>query len=111
MEAWSNHDLAAARASVAPNVTLAVTSTQPDRPEVHTVGIDDYMTGLEDFVKAVTPGTLEEIAAVGDDRNAMLMFTVEADFGSRKAPLTNARVYFVDNGKIAAEQVLFFVSS
>ena len=49
--AWSNHDLAAARAAVAGNATLAVTTTQTETPAVNTVvnttGIDGYMAGLE----------------------------------------------------------------
>ena len=51
VKAWSNHDLAAARAVVAANATLAVTTTQAETPAVNTVvnttGIDDYMAGLE----------------------------------------------------------------
>ena len=50
VEAWSNHDLAAARAAVAGNATLAVTTTQAETPAVNTVvnttGIADYMAGL-----------------------------------------------------------------
>ena len=49
--AWSNHDLAAARAAVAGHAALAVTTTQAETPAVNTVvnttGIDDYMAGLE----------------------------------------------------------------
>ena len=114
--AWSNHDLAAARAAVADNATLAVTTTQAETPAVNTVvnttGIDDYMAGLENFVKSVTPGSLKEIAALGDDRNALLMFTVEADNGSAKVTLANTRLYLLDvDHKITAEQVVYFVSS
>ena len=114
--AWSNHDLAAARAAVADNATLAVTTTQAETPAVNTVvnttGIEDYMAGLENFVKSVTPGSLKEIAALGDDRNALLMFTVEADNGSAKVTLANTRLYLLDvDHKITAEQVVYFVSS
>ena len=107
--AWSSHDLAATRATVAEGVVLAVTSAQPDAPGVKSTGIGDYMTGLETFIKGITPGSYKEIAAIGDDRNALMMFTVEADFGHGKVPLVNARVVFLDeDDKIAAEQVLFF---
>jgi hypothetical protein len=114
--AWSNHDLAAARAAVAGNVTLAVTTTQAETPAVHTVvnttGIDDYMAGLESFVKSVTPGSFREIGALGDDRNALLMFTVEADYGSGKVTLASTRLYLLDEDhKITAEQVVYFVTS
>jgi hypothetical protein len=114
--AWSNHDLAAARAAVAGNATLAVTTTQAQTPAVNTVvnttGIDDYMAGLENFVKSVAPGSFREIAALGDDRNALLMFTVQADYGSGKVTLANTRLYLLDEDhKITAEQVVYFVTS
>ena len=116
VEAWSNHDLAAARAAVAGNAALAVTTTQAETPAVNTVvnttGIDDYMEGLENFVKSVTPGSLNETGALGDDRNALLMFTVEADYGSGKVTLANTRLYLLDEDhKITAEQVVYFVTS
>ena len=114
--AWSNHDLAAARAVVAANATLAVTTTQAETPAVNTVvnttGIDDYMAGLESLVKSVTPGSFREIGALGDDRNALLMFAVEADSGSGKFTLANTRLYLLDEDHmITAEQVVFFVAS
>ena len=114
--AWSNHDLAAARAAVAGHAALAVTTTQAETPAVNTVvnttGIDDYMEGLENFVKSVTPGSLNETGALGDDRNALLMFTVEADYGNGKVTLPSARLYLLDEDhKIMAEQVVYFVSS
>ena len=116
VKAWSNHELAAARAAVADNATLAVTTTQAETPAVNTVvnttGIDDYMAGLENFVQAVTPGSFKETGALGDDRNALLMFTVEADHGSGKVTLANTRLYLLDEDhKITAEQVVYFVTS
>jgi len=116
VKAWSNHDLAAARAAVAGNAALAVTTTQAEAPAVNTVvnttGIDDYMAGLENFVKAVKPGSLKEIGALGDGRNALLMFTVEADYGNGKVTLANTRLYLLDEDhKITAEQVVYFVTS
>jgi hypothetical protein len=116
VRAWSNHDLAAARAAVADHAAVAVTTTQAEAPAVNTVvnttGIDDYMAGLENFLKSVTPGSLKEIGALGDDRNALLMFTVEADYGAGKVTLPNARLYLLDeDGKITAEQVVCFFTS
>ena len=116
VKAWSSHDLAAARAAVADNAALAVTTTQAETPAMNTVvnatGIDDYMAGLENFVKSVTPGSFKETGALGDDRNALLMFTVEADYGSGKVTLANTRLYLLDEDhKITAEQVVYFVTS
>ena len=60
----------------------------------------------------MTPGSFKEIAALGDNRNALLMFTVEADYGSGKLTLANTRLYLLDDDhKITAEQVVYFVSS
>ena len=100
----------------ASNATLAVTTTQAETPAVNTVvnttGIDDYMAGLESFVKSVTPGSFREIAALGDNRNALLMFTVEADYGSGRVTLASSRLYLLDEDrKITAEQVVYFVTS
>ena len=116
VKAWSNHNLAEARAAVAGNAALAVTTTQAETPAVNTVvnttGIDDYMAGLESFVKSVTPGSFREIAALGDNRNALLMFTVEADYGSGRVTLASSRLYLLDEDrKITAEQVVYFVTS
>jgi hypothetical protein len=70
------------------------------------------MAGLETFAKSVTPGSSRQIAALGDDRNALLMFTVEADYGSGKLTLASTRLYLLDEDhKITAEQVIYFVTS
>jgi hypothetical protein len=51
------------------------------------------------------------IASAGDDRNALLMLTVEADFGGGKMILPAARLYLLDDdSKIKSEQVIFFGS-
>jgi hypothetical protein len=51
------------------------------------------------------------LASVGDERNALLMLTVEADFGGGKVALPAARLYlFDDEDKIKAEQIVFFAA-
>jgi hypothetical protein len=81
-------------------------------PPVNTVGIDAYMVGLESFSQAVTPGTLQELAAIGDDHNALLLVTAQADFGFGQTTLPQARLYLIDDdNKIAHEQVVFFAGS
>ncbi len=51
------------------------------------------------------------IASIGDERNALLMLTVEADLGAGKATLPAARLYLLDeNGKIKTEQVIFYAA-
>ena len=69
LEAWTNHDLDAARRNLAADVEFF-------SPGAHLVGIDEYMDaprGLTQFAKQVVPGSLRVIAAMGDERNALIM--------------------------------------
>ena len=109
VEAWSNHDFDRARNSLAADVRVTSTTTLPIMKDVNTVGIEDYMTGLTQFARGVVPGSAHVIASVGDDHNALLMLTVEADLGAGKATLPAARLYLLDeNNKIKTEQVIFY---
>jgi hypothetical protein len=108
-EAWSNHDWAKARAVLAADVHVTVTTTQAAMPVTDLTGVDDYMKGLIEFAQAVVPGSARVIASVGDELNALLMLTVEADFGGGPVTLTAARLYLFDeDDKIKAEQVVFY---
>ena len=49
--------------------------------------------------------------STGDERNALLMLTVEADFGAGRATLPGARLYLLDdNNKIQTEHVIFYAA-
>jgi hypothetical protein len=110
-EAWSNHDFDAARSSLAADVKVTATSTVPIMPATDLSGADDYMVGLTQFAQAVVPGSLRVIASVGDERNALLMLTVEADLPVGRMTLPAARLYLLDEtGKIKAEQVIFYAA-
>jgi hypothetical protein len=109
VEAWSNHDFDKAREALAADVTVDATTTLPIMPATHLTGAGPYMQGLVRFAQAVIPGSATVTAATGDDRNALLMLTVEADFGDGKMILPAARMYLLDDDrKIKAEQVIFF---
>ena len=111
VEAWSNHDFDTARKGLAPDVKVTATTTLPIMPATDLTGADDYMIGLTQFAQEVVPGSLRVIASVGDERNALLMLTVEADLGGRRATLPAARLYLLDDdGKIKAEQVVFYAA-
>jgi hypothetical protein len=111
VEAWSNHDFDVARNGLAPDVHVTTTTTQPMPPATDLTGVDNYMAGLTQFAQAVVPGSLRVIGSVGDERNALLMLTVEADLGAGKATLPAARLYLLDeNGKIKTEQVIFYAA-
>ena len=110
-EAWSNHDFDAARSSLAADVKVTATSTLPIMPATDLSGADDYMVGLTQFAQAVVPGSLHVIASVGDERNALLMLTVEADLPVGRMTLPGARLYLLDEtGKIKVEQVIFYAA-
>lgn len=114
VEAWGAQDYDSARASMAPEVHVVVTSVDPDAPKVDTTGIDDYMHGLMQFGQAILPGTSRVNSAIGDDRRALLQVTSRAKFGPDAPEMTlhGARLYRLDeNQKIAEEQVIFFVAS
>jgi hypothetical protein len=111
VEAWSNHDFGTARDGLAPDVHVTATTTQPMPPATDLTGPDDYMIGLTQFAQAVVPGTLRILASTGDQRNALLMLTVDADFGAGKVTLPGARLYLLDdNNKIKTEHVIFYAA-
>jgi SnoaL-like domain len=112
-DAWSRHDWEKARRMLAADVKVTATTTNPIMPETNLTGADAYMQGLMQFAQAVVPGSLEVNATVGDERNALIMLTVQAGFGPDGTPvsLPGARLYlFDDKGKIKVEQVVFFVA-
>jgi SnoaL-like domain len=111
IEAWSNHDFEAARVGLAADVHVTATTTQPNMPTTDTTGADEYMQGLIAFAGAVIPGSARVLAGIGDERNALLMLTVEADFGRGPVELTAARLYLLDDqDKIETEQIVFFTA-
>jgi len=111
VEAWSNHDFEAARAGLAADVTVDSTTTQPIMAPTHLTGAGPYMQGLTYFAQTVIPGSAVILSAVGDERNALLTLTVEADLGQGKVVLPGARLYLLDDDdKIKAEQVIFFAT-
>lgn len=113
VEAWTNHDFEAARSSLANDVQVAVTSTNPALPETRTTGIDEYMTGLFAFAQSVVPGSGHVISTIGDDRNALITLTVRAKFPptGTEVTLPAARLYWLDDDdKIASEQVIFYLA-
>lgn len=110
-EAWSNHDFDTARKALARGVTVTATTTKPIMPDTNLAGVDDYMKGLVAFAEAVEPGSLRQVAALGDDHNALVLVTVKARFGpGDPITLPGARLYLIDdNQKIKAEQVVFLI--
>jgi SnoaL-like domain len=113
IQAWGGHDYNSARASLAPDVHVMVTSVDPDAPAVDSTGVEDYMQGLIQFGQAVVPGTSRVNSASGDDTRALLQVTSRVKFGPDAPEMTlhGARLYRLDeNQKIGEEQVIFYVT-
>lgn len=110
-EAWSNHDWDRARQSLADDVHVTATTTQPGMKGTDLSGIEDYMRGLIEFAGAIVPGSARVLASVGDERNSLIMLTVKAGFGPEGAMVTlpAARLALLDeDNRIKDEQVVFF---
>ena len=107
LDAWTNHDLDAARRNLAEDVQFY-------SPAANLVGIEAYMDGprgLAQFAKQVVPGSLRIVAATGDDRNALIMYEVRTEggpFGPRLFP--SAQTWLLDeSGKIKVERIISIV--
>src|SRR5260370_3064534 len=75
LEAWTNHDLDTVRGNLADDVQFF-------SPAANLAGIDEYMDaprGLTQFATQVVPGSLRVIAAMGDERHALIMAEVSTD--------------------------------
>jgi SnoaL-like domain len=106
LEAWSNHDLESARRNLASNVEFF-------SPAGHLVGVDEYMDaprGLVQFAKQVVPGSLKVLAAVGDERNALIMYQVDTEGGPIGAKtFPSAQTWVLDeHGKIQVERIISY---
>lgn len=108
LEAWTNHDLDAARRNLAADVQFF-------SPAGNRVGIDEYMDGprgLTQFARQVVPGSLRVIAAVGDERNALIMYQVDTEGGPIGAKtFASAQTWVLDDkGKIQVERIISYVA-
>jgi hypothetical protein len=109
LEAWTNHDLDTARRHLAQDVQFYSPAATLD-------GIDEYMDaprGLAQFARQVVPGSLHIIAAMGDERNALIMYEVTTEGGSLGSKVfPSAQTWLLDvNGKITVERIISYVGS
>ena len=108
LEAWTNHDLDTARGNLAEDVQFY-------SPAANLVGIGEYMDaprGLTQFARQVVPGSLRVIAAMGDDRNALIMYEVSTEGGQLGSKLfPSAQTWLLDdNGKIKVERIVSYMA-
>jgi SnoaL-like protein len=111
VQAWSEKDWDAARSMLAPDVRIVAMTTAPYPPLADLTGADEYMKGLVAFADPIVPGSVRELGSTGDERNALLALDLRVAGGpfgdGAQAPC--ARLYLVEDGKIKAEQVVFYV--
>lgn len=111
-EAWSNHDWDEARERLASDVKVTATTTMAGAPNTDLSGVDAYMEGLRAFAGHFVPGSLRVNASAGDEHNALLHVSVDAD-GPPFGPVTvhGARLYLFDESdKLVSEQVIFYLA-
>ncbi len=103
LEAWTNHDLDTVRLNLAEDVHFY-------SPAANLVGIGEYMDaprGLTQFARQVVPGSLRIAAAMGDDRNALIMYEVSTD--TKVFP--SAQTWLLDDqGKIKVERIVSYMA-
>ena len=111
--AWSSKDFDTARSMLAPDVHVTAITTNPALPATDLTGADAYMDGLVAFAAPIVPGSVRELAAVGDERNALLTLDLQVAGGpfGAGAAAPCARLYLVEDGKIKSEQVIFYVTA
>lgn len=104
LKAWTNQDFETVRGNLAADVQFFSAAA-------NLVGIHEYMDaprGLTQFARQVVPGSLRVIAAMGDERNALVMYEVSTEggpIGSKLFP--SAQTWLLDDhGKIKVERIV-----
>jgi len=103
LEAWTNHDFETVRSNLAEDVQFY-------SPAANLAGIDEYMDaprGLTQFAKQVVPGTLRIFAAMGYERNALIVYEVSTE--SKLFP--SAQTWLLgEDGKIKVERIVSYMA-
>jgi hypothetical protein len=109
LEAWTQQDFETVRGNLAEDVQFF-------SPAANLTGVNEYMDaprGLRQFAKQVVRGSLRVIAAMGDGRNALIMYEVTTEggpVGSKVFP--SAQTWLLDeNGKIKVERIVSYAAA
>ena len=114
IDAWSHHDWERTRALLAPNVHAVVTTTLPMKATAELTGIDAYMGPKIKAAQLIEPGSVHEIAAMGDESNALILVTMRIGLGPGGTMVTLARAILIlldENEKIKEERDEYFILS
>ncbi|HEV2656772.1 MAG TPA: nuclear transport factor 2 family protein [Ktedonobacteraceae bacterium] len=106
INAWSHHDWEKTRELLAPDVHAVVTTTQPTKAPAELTGIDAYMGPKIRAAQLIEPGSVHEISAIGDERNALILVTMRIGLGPDGTMVTMARaiLYLLDENKKIKEE-------
>jgi len=106
INAWGNHDWEKTRELLAPDVHAVVTTTQPMKATAELTGIDAYMGPKIKAAQLIEPGSVHEISAIGDERNALILVTMRIGLGPGGTMVTMARaiLYLLDENKKIKEE-------
>jgi hypothetical protein len=89
-----------------------VTSTQAGFRTSELNGIDAYMEPKIKAAQLVEPGSVHEVSAIGDERNALIVVTFRIGLGPGGTMVTMARscLYLLnEDEKIAEERDAFYI--
>ncbi|MBV9712215.1 MAG: hypothetical protein JO011_15010 [Ktedonobacteraceae bacterium] len=114
IRAWSHQDWEKTRDLLASNVHAVVTTTQPMKAPAELRGIDVYMEPKIKAAQLIEPGSVQEISAIGDESNALILITLRIGLGPGGTMVTMARaiLYLLDeNKKIKEERDEYFILS
>jgi len=112
IDAWSHHDWEKTRDMLAPDIHAVVTTTQPMRPTAELTGIEAYMKPKIKAASLIEPGSVQEISAIGDEKNELIVVTFKIGLGPGGSMVTVARacLYLLDeNKKIKEERDMFYI--
>lgn len=109
--AWRNKDWDKARSLLAPDVRVVAMTTAAYPPPTDLTGAGEYMKGLVAFADPIVPGSVRELGCAGDEHNALLALDLRVAGGpfGAGASAPCARLYLIEDGKIKAEQVIFYI--
>jgi ketosteroid isomerase-like protein len=91
INAWSHRDWDSVRELVAPDVHVVATTTQPTLPSGEATGIDNYLERLIKTAPLIEPGSVQVIAAIGDETNALVLESLRMPLGPGGTMVTLAR--------------------
>jgi hypothetical protein len=106
IHAWTHHDWEKTRELLAPDVHAVVTTTQPMKAIAELTGIEAYMAPKIKAAQLIEPGSVQEISAIGDERNALMLITFRIGLGPGGSMVTMARaiLYLLDENKQIKEE-------